>query len=148
MSYKPAGDGRVIFVVSTVNLVLQQKERFQIYLPADYKIGAISGANSIPCEMPLHFLMKSNKVVVLTAQILVNALKENQVKLSDISMLILDECHHTTKEHPYNMIMGQYMDDRFGPVGANQEQGLPQVVAVFCFLCAFLLHYFYCFRAI
>jgi ERCC4-related helicase len=28
--------------------------------------------------------------------------------LEDIDLLILDECHHTNKEHPFNIVMRRY----------------------------------------
>ena len=115
---------KVVFIVSTVNLVSQQKERFQLYIDQPYKVSDISGATAN--EIPLQYLLENDDVVVMTAQILVNALndKEHMVALSDISLLILDECHHTQKEHPYNKIMEKYLALRLQP---GTQCKLPQV---------------------
>ena len=117
---------RVVFIVSTVNLVLQQKDRFELYLGDKYSVTEISGANQT--ETPLKYLLQGHKVVIMTAQILVNALnsnnKEQQVQLSDISLLIFDECHHAQKEHSYNQVMEKYKALKLQP--GNQHK-LPQV---------------------
>ncbi|PFX15412.1 putative ATP-dependent RNA helicase DDX58 [Stylophora pistillata] len=116
---------KVVFIVSTVNLVSQQKERFELYLRDKYSVADISGANTM--EIPLKYLLQSHDIIVLTAQILVNALnsktKEEQVNLEDISLLLFDECHHAHKEHSYNRIMETYLALKKQP----RKQGpLPQ----------------------
>ena len=125
---KPNGNDqpRVVFIVSTVNLVLQQKERFEAFLGDKYSVADISGSNC--AEIPLKFLLQNNDVVVMTAMILVNALKAtekgNRVELRDISLLLFDECHHAHKEHPYNSIMEMYLALKSQ---AGHQQRLPQV---------------------
>ena len=123
---RPVKEPRVVFIVSTVNLVLQQKERFEAFLGHKYSVGEISGANST--EIPLKYLLHSHDVVVMTAQILVNALKsvnrEERVGLKDISLLLFDECHHAHKEHPYNSIMEKYLALK---AQAGHQHNLPQV---------------------
>ena len=34
-------------------------------------------------------------MVICTAQVLINAMRKKDVAMEDISLLILDECHHT-----------------------------------------------------
>ena len=91
-----------------------------------YSVGEISGANST--EIPLKFLLQHHNVVVMTAQILVNALKSDvrgeRVDLKDISLLLFDECHHAHKEHPYNSIMENYLALK---AQAGHQHSLPQV---------------------
>ena len=117
----------MVFIVSTVNLVLQQKDRFAYFLGGNYSVGEISGANST--DIPLKYLLQSNNVVVMTAQILVNALnsknKEERVELKEISLLLFDECHHAHKEHPYNNIMEKYLALQAQP---GYQHSLPQVL--------------------
>ena len=116
----------MVFIVSTVNLVFQQKERFEAFLGDKYSVGEISGSNC--AEIPLKFLLQNNDVVVMTAQILVNSLKAeeggNRVELKDISLLLFDECHHAHKEHPYNSIMETYLALKSQ---AGHQHRLPQV---------------------
>ncbi|XP_067017165.1 ATP-dependent RNA helicase DHX58-like isoform X3 [Acropora muricata] len=128
---KPNGNDqpRVVFIVSTVNLVLQQKERFEAFLGDKYSVADISGTNC--AEIPLKFLLQNNDVVVMTAMILVNALKAtekgNRVELRDISLLLFDECHHAHKDHPYNSIMEMYLALKSQ---AGHQQRLPQIVGL------------------
>ena len=107
--------------------MLQQKDRFAYFLGGKYSVGEISGANST--DIPLKYLLQSNNVVVMTAQILVNALnsknKEERVELKDISLLLFDECHHAHKEHPYNNIMEKYLALQSQP---GYQHSLPQVL--------------------
>lgn len=72
-------------------------------------------------------------MIVLTAQILVDALKSRRVKITDFSLLIFDECHHTNKEHPYNEIMLTYLGIKFPPccsVGQSGMVSLPQIIGL------------------
>ena len=63
-----------------------------------------------PQKKPLHELMKSHDVIVATADIFKNAiLKENTMKINDPTLIIFDECHHTTLDHTYNQIMHEYL---------------------------------------
>ena len=72
-------------------------------------------------------------MIVLTAQILVDALKSKRVAISDFSLLIFDECHHTDKGHPYNDIMLRYLEIKF-PSGSDRHQAvkerLPQIIGL------------------
>lgn len=55
-------------------------------------------------------LLGQRQVVFLTAQKLVNALSSSKsgFSLSDLDMIIFDECHHTADNHPYNEILNSY----------------------------------------
>ena len=59
-------------------------------------------------------------------QLFLNALKTNEMKISDIDMLIMDECHHTILSHPYNAIMEAYYTT------CRQHSGvcLPQIIGL------------------
>ncbi|XP_031569525.1 interferon-induced helicase C domain-containing protein 1-like, partial [Actinia tenebrosa] len=116
---------KVVFIVSTQNLVLQQRTRFEEYL-TDYSICDISGSNST--EIPLDFLLKTHDVVILTAQILLNALVKNNLEISHITLLIFDECHHTNKDHAYNKIMQNYMAIKY--LVATEDRKLPQILGL------------------
>ena len=37
------------------------------------------------------------------------------IKMEQISLLVIDECHHTDQEHLYNMIMRDFYFHRFNP---------------------------------
>lgn len=47
------------------------------------------------------------------------------VSRSDITLLIIDECHHTHKEHVYNKIMRCYVEKKL-----QGERRLPQILGL------------------
>ncbi|XP_073014558.1 endoribonuclease Dicer homolog 1-like [Primulina eburnea] len=44
----------------------------------------------------------------MTAQIHLNILRHSIVKMEAINLLILDECHHAVKKHPYSLVMSEF----------------------------------------
>lgn len=87
-----------------------------------YKVSGISGeiADSVSVEQ----IVENNDIIILTPQILVNSLKDGTIpSLSIFTLMIFDECHNTNKNHPYNMIMFNYLDQKLG----GSSDSLPQV---------------------
>lgn len=114
---------KTLFIVCIRNLIMQQRDALaQIVVNEDGGdlVGAL-GETALLSEY-----IRKYDVVVLTAQILVNCLKNNEVRLSDIDLLIMDECHHTTQNHPYNAIMLEYHRRRRSDPSAK----LPQVIGL------------------
>lgn len=100
-----------------------------ISLADSYDITDISGANAQ--DKTLDEVSQEQDVIVLTAQILVDALKSKRVRITDFSLLIFDECHHTGKGHPYNEIMLAYLGAKCPVRGARtQAHNLPQVIGL------------------
>ncbi|KAM7472370.1 hypothetical protein LguiA_010553 [Lonicera macranthoides] len=60
----------------------------------------------------LFFLIRPHlhiaQVLVMTAQILLNILRHSIIKMDGIDLLILDECHHAVKKHPYSLVMSEF----------------------------------------
>lgn len=52
-----------------------------------------------------YYFAFASQVLVMTPQILLDALRKGSVSMDIICMLILDECHRTTGNHPYAKIM-------------------------------------------
>ena len=69
----------------------QQTEKFQKYL-GSAAVSGVSGETAHTLE--LSTLLKEKSVMVMTAQVLVNAFEKGILSLADIGMLILDECHN------------------------------------------------------
>ncbi|XP_028414975.1 probable ATP-dependent RNA helicase DDX58 [Dendronephthya gigantea] len=123
----------VAFIVNTVSLVEQQQSYLERYLPYSVSISSACGSYQ---DIHLPTILKENNVVVMTAQLLLNCLKKKPavdeedhsggVKISQFSLLVFDECHHTTKDHPYNEIMRWYLRHKF----EAESPILPQIIGL------------------
>lgn len=72
-------------------------------------------------------IVDNNDIIVLTPQILVNSIKSGTVRsLSVFTLMIFDECHNTSKKHPYNVLMINYLDQKLG----RSANPLPQVIGL------------------
>ena len=73
-------------------------------------------------------LRDSYQVFVMTPMCLVEAARRGEVKVTDFSLLILDECHRTRSKHDFKILMDLYMDAKFSPATTDQpRKPLPQV---------------------
>lgn len=71
----------------------------------------------------LGLFLPNYDVLCFTPQILVNNLANGSIKsISDFTMLILDECHHTKGGEPYNILMQEYLEHK-----TTNARKLPQV---------------------
>lgn len=97
-----------VFLVPKVPLVYQQAE--VIRERTGFQVGHYCG------EMGQDFWdarrwqreFENKQVLVMTAQILLNILRHSIVKMEGINLLILDECHHAVKKHPYSLVMSEF----------------------------------------
>ncbi|XP_029429105.1 probable ATP-dependent RNA helicase DHX58 [Rhinatrema bivittatum] len=119
---------KVAVLVNKVHLVDQhcQKE-FKPFLGDSFKIVAISGDNDEKSFFAN--AVETHDVVICTAQILQNALttpeEEKHVELTDFSLLIIDECHHTHKDGVYNKLMEGYIEKKL-----KRQGRLPQILGL------------------
>ncbi|XP_023931940.1 probable ATP-dependent RNA helicase DHX58 isoform X2 [Lingula anatina] len=125
------GRRKVVFLVNQVELMEQQLAVFKKNLTG-YRTYGLSG--NVDTKVPLSELLPKNDVIVLTAQILLDELRDNVLKVHDFSLMIFDECHHTKKGHPYNGIMAFYIDQKLVPPDVDShpsiQKKLPQVVGL------------------
>lgn len=85
---------KALFLVNSLDLLLQTQERFNLRLP-DYQTGLIGGGRWEPAQ-----------ITIATVQTLASALKKQKVKqlpqrlaelkqlLKETNLIIVDECHH------------------------------------------------------
>lgn len=108
---------KVIVLVNKVPLVDQHfRNEFHPYMKDRYRVIKMSGDCLLKISFPK--VVMENDVIICTAQILENSFinaeedEEEGVQLSDFSLLIIDECHHTNKDAVYNNIMIRYIQQK------------------------------------
>ncbi|XP_041487541.1 interferon-induced helicase C domain-containing protein 1 [Microtus oregoni] len=123
--------GKVIVLVNKVMLAEQLfRKEFNPFLKKWYRIIGLSGDTQLKISFPE--VVKSYDVIISTAQILENSLlnlergEDDGVQLSDFSLIIIDECHHTNKEAVYNNIMRRYLKQKLKN-NAHKKQNKPVI---------------------
>ncbi|CAJ0572925.1 unnamed protein product, partial [Mesorhabditis spiculigera] len=121
---------RVVFVVPKVPLVEQQCNAFKQFFHGRYLVVGLHGAATIGDEDDRRKLLLGAHLIVITPQLLINMLKSvrraERIYLCDLTMVMLDECHHTTKESAYNVLMDmvhQYKHTKPQIVGLTASLG-------------------------
>ncbi|KAL8222136.1 UNVERIFIED_CONTAM: hypothetical protein K2H54_075008 [Gekko kuhli] len=118
---------KVAVLVNTVPLVDQHRKNEFSFLQNHFQITSISGDSELKSFFSEE--LKHSDLIICTAQILQNALQsreeEMHVELTDFSLLVIDECHHTHKESTYNKIMKDYLERKM-----KGQQNLPQIVGL------------------
>ncbi|XP_005897350.3 interferon-induced helicase C domain-containing protein 1 [Bos mutus] len=136
---KASEHGKVMVLVNKVPLVEQLfRKEFKPFLKKWYHVTRLSGDTQLKITFPE--VVKSHDVIISTAQILENSLlnseegEDDGIELSDFSLIIIDECHHTNKEAVYNNIMRRYLKQKLKNNKLKKENKpvipLPQIVGL------------------
>ncbi|XP_013856958.1 interferon-induced helicase C domain-containing protein 1 [Austrofundulus limnaeus] len=131
--------GKVIILVNKIPLVEQHfTTEFSPYLKPKYKVERVSGDSQL--KISFAKTVQRNDVLICTAQILENYLEransgeDEGVKLSDLTLIIIDECHHTQKGGVYNHIMMRYLKQKHKNIRRKKEEKdpipLPQILGL------------------
>ncbi|KAG2217031.1 hypothetical protein INT45_003987 [Circinella minor] len=98
------------FLVDRVPLVPQQYN--VIKTNCDAKVERMYGAMDIDnwSEKKWKQIFEESDVCVMTAQIFLNTLRHGFIHMSQVNLIVFDECHHCTKRHPYNLIMKEHYE--------------------------------------
>ncbi|XP_073201685.1 antiviral innate immune response receptor RIG-I isoform X4 [Lepidochelys kempii] len=118
--------GKIVFLATKVPVYEQQKKVFtQHFERTRYKVAGISGETA--GDVSSASIIEGNDIIVLTPQILVNSLKEGTISsLAIFTLIIIDECHNTIGNHPYNVLMTSYLNLKFD----SAVKQLPQIVGL------------------
>ena len=102
-------DKKIIFLVCDTALIEQQKNTISVNL--NIEVGTIQGKKNKKAKSDLNTFRKmweSFNVFVAIPTIIYKLLSKGFLKISEINMIIFDECHHANADHPYNKIMNEF----------------------------------------
>ncbi|XP_037956391.1 endoribonuclease Dicer [Teleopsis dalmanni] len=116
------GGKRIIFMCNTVELVLQQA--IELKKRTNLNIGVYVGTRQIDNWSNTDWTLEiaEHQVLVGTAQVFLDAVMKAYIRIKDLSLVIIDECHHATKAHPMHEFMKLY--------SAEDKQNKPRVVGL------------------
>ena len=110
---------KVVFIVNTKPLAQQQTKQLQKLIPNAHVICSTGEDLST-----IKDILPNNDIVVCTAGKLRDDLNNSRVKFYQISLMVIDECHHTRKRHPHAEIMLKYLRCK------GKRRRLPQVMGL------------------
>ena len=123
---------KVAFITPTRQLTFQQKTKLKEYVPG-IRVVEITGAS----ERPMHPLVQSDEadVIVCTAGKLRRELKTKAITITDLSLIVADECHHAGRPSNYSDIMEFYIRSKLANppptlLPHTVDTQLPQVVGL------------------
>ena len=119
---KRRGKGKVIFMVDKKPLARQQADALKKLIP-QANVNCSTGDN---IGFTIKLLLPNSDIIVCTAGKLLNELSESHVGFNEISLVIIDECHHTQKESPHARVMEKYLEKK----QRDKRPMLPQVIGL------------------
>ena len=100
---------KILFFVCDTALVGQQKNEIENIL--NIEVGTIQGKKDRKSKNDYETFRKkwnSLNIFVAIPSIVYKLLSCGFINIFEISMLVFDECHHTSDDHPYNKIMEEF----------------------------------------
>lgn len=105
-------EGRVIFLADTVPLILQQAEYMRRFV--SYSVGEYYGEKRLENKILDSWdqtiwtrEIESNRILVMGPAILNTILEHGFIKLDQIKLIVFDECHRATGNHPYSQVLAK-----------------------------------------
>uniref|UniRef100_A0A803VBC1 ribonuclease III n=1 Tax=Ficedula albicollis TaxID=59894 RepID=A0A803VBC1_FICAL len=110
LSYQIRGDfnkngKRTVFLVNSANQVAQQVSAVRTH--SDLKVGEYSSLDITESWTKEKWSQEFSKhqVLVMTCHVALTVLRNEYLSLSNINLLVFDECHLAIQDHPYREIM-------------------------------------------
>lgn len=106
----PPASKIAVFLVHRVPLVPQQAGVIRSVLPPGIQVGAYYGEKRVDDWSSSKWArsLRTKKVLVMTAQIFLNLLRHGFLDIRNVALLVLDEVHHATKNHPYRRLFVEF----------------------------------------
>ncbi|KAJ8269635.1 hypothetical protein COCON_G00122420 [Conger conger] len=120
---------KIVFMATKVDVYEQQYKLFKDHFNSINQEVRITGLCGDMGEqiISMDIIAENNDIIILTPQILVNALTQKDLpSLSVFTLLIFDECHNATGKHPYKILMNSYLDTKL----SERNEPLPQIVGL------------------
>ncbi|KAH7075677.1 dicer-like protein 2, partial [Paraphoma chrysanthemicola] len=111
----------VWLLAPTVTLCEQQYEVFKSNLPG-YGMQILSGGDGVDHwtdQSVWDAVLLNVRIVLSTHQVLLDALTHAFVKMSQLALLVFDEAHHCTLNHPAHRIMSEFYMPRLNRAGEH-----------------------------
>ncbi|XP_077993635.1 ATP-dependent RNA helicase DHX58-like [Glandiceps talaboti] len=118
---------KTLFVVNQIHQLNQTYKRLKTFLPL-FNIAKRSGVST--AKIKFEDLIQTNDIIITTGGILKNSLEEKKTSLSMFSLIVVDECHHAMKDHPYNMIMVNYLRMKNDHAASASSIRRPQIIGL------------------
>ncbi|KAM8920949.1 endoribonuclease Dicer isoform 1-T1 [Pelodytes ibericus] len=96
---------RTVFLVNSAEQVVQQVSAIRTH--SDLKVGEYSDQEVIQCWSKDRWSQEfgAHQILVMTSHIFLYVLENGIFSLSNINLLVFDECHLAIQDHPYRDIM-------------------------------------------
>ena len=100
---------KIFFQVCETSLLKQQQDNIEFELKNINQNTKVTKLGKLSKNyQAFRTFFDSSDVIVSTPALLLQSLILGHLNISEIDMIIFDECHHCDKEHPYAMIMKEF----------------------------------------